>query len=300
MKGEKKDRYPSYIPQHYRLFLMARKVYRQTMVRQAERAARRRGPQGIIPDGPGNWVEPEDGQIPNPKHAINKSALWLDEDLEQTGVKEVAQRIETLKEDLKQKKLSFSTTAGTFLPRMYFPHTERAKLWENAWNIHHSGVQRGHRVLDVGGASTIFSFYLASMGCSVAVVDNDWNNCGMLYNSDYVAQKMRWDMKAYDQDVSQPLPFPDNSFDRVFSICVIEHLTSQVRRFALQEMARVLKPGGIAGFTTDYDQERKVLIFDKGLRFAHREKFEADVVRPSGLRIYDNTDWIDAYPDQNF
>ncbi|HZR50662.1 MAG TPA: class I SAM-dependent methyltransferase [Streptosporangiaceae bacterium] len=38
------------------------------------------------------------------------------------------------------------------------------------------------------------------------------------------------------------LPFPDASFDRVMSICAIEHFDDGAR--ALDEMARVLRPGG--------------------------------------------------------
>ncbi|HEX6522461.1 MAG TPA: class I SAM-dependent methyltransferase [Streptosporangiaceae bacterium] len=38
------------------------------------------------------------------------------------------------------------------------------------------------------------------------------------------------------------LPFPDASFDRVMSICAIEHFEDGAR--ALDEMARVLRPGG--------------------------------------------------------
>ncbi|MEZ6087352.1 MAG: methyltransferase domain-containing protein [Pirellulaceae bacterium] len=41
------------------------------------------------------------------------------------------------------------------------------------------------------------------------------------------------------------LPFEDNSFDRVFSHALIEHLSNQP--LAAKEMFRVLKPGGIIG-----------------------------------------------------
>jgi ubiquinone/menaquinone biosynthesis C-methylase UbiE len=41
------------------------------------------------------------------------------------------------------------------------------------------------------------------------------------------------------------LPFADNSFDLVLSHALFEHLANPVR--AIQELLRVLRPGGIAG-----------------------------------------------------
>lgn len=41
------------------------------------------------------------------------------------------------------------------------------------------------------------------------------------------------------------LPFENESFDRVFSHAVMEHLTNPIR--ALQELFRILKPGGVIG-----------------------------------------------------
>lgn len=294
------ERYPPYLPAYYKVFLKLRKVYRQTMVRLSEDKARRKGPIGIISDGEASWYEGDQESIPDPKDAINKSAIWLDEDMKIPGVKEAAEGIEALKKELDGEKLCFTTTAATFLKRMFYERTERTKLWENAWTVYHSGVKVGDRVLDVGGASTIFSFYLANMGCSVAVVDNDWNNCGVIYNSNYVAKAKGWELKTYDRDVFKPLPFVDNYFDHIFSICVIEHLPSVVRRYMMKELGRVIKPGGIVSLTTDYDHGRKVLMTDKGLRFAYREKIEEDVVKPSGLAIHGNKDWIDVFPNQNF
>ncbi len=115
----------------------------------------------------------------------------------------------------------------------------------------------------------------------------------MIYNTRYVARKMNWDIEVFDRNISKPIPFPDNSFDRVFSICMVEHLSSSVRSRMMREVARVLKPGGIAGFTIDYGPDRKVLIADKGLRFGYRQKLFEEIINPSGLSLYGNDDLVD-------
>ena len=51
------------------------------------------------------------------------------------------------------------------------------------------------------------------------------------------------------------LPFPDASFDLVSCISVLEHMPPDTRTRGVQEMARVLKPGGQLLLTYDL-QER--------------------------------------------
>ena len=245
-------------------------------------------------------LPPASAVAQNPVEAINKCAQWMEEDLSRPDVKAIADRIVALRADLTRRGLRYTNTAGNFLARQYQPDYERGKLWENAWVIRHAGVRPGETVLDVGGASTIFSFYLASLGCRVAVVDNDWGNCGTIYNARYVARRMDWDLQAWDRDVAKPLPFPDATFDRVFSVCVMEHLPSGVRQFLMREVGRVLKPGGMVGMTFDYDAARPRLITDRGLRYAQRDKLERDVIRPSELHVVGNAEWVDAYPDHGF
>lgn len=296
MKDSARDRHPGYVPLSYRAFLRVRKVYRQTTTRLQERLAARH----VIPLTEELLGLVTDGAVPNPVGAINKCVRWMEEDLARPDIKAISDQLVALKAELTQRGLRFTNTAGNFLARQYHPEHERGKLWENAWTIRHAGVQAGEAVLDVGGASTIFSFYLASLGCRVEVVDNDWSNCGTLFNANYVAKRMGWRLRAWDRDVSRPLPFAEGTFDRVFSICVLEHLPSGVRQFLMQEVGRVLKPGGRVGLTFDYDASRPVLITDRGLRYASRAKLERDVIEPSGLRVIGNMDWIDACPKEGF
>ncbi len=55
-------------------------------------------------------------------------------------------------------------------------------------------------------------------------------------------------IEAMKIDLEKPLPFPEGSFDGVLFSEGIEHLDAQVR--SLQEMARILKPGGVLIVTT--------------------------------------------------
>ena len=300
MRDELNERFPCYVPPYYRAFVKTRKIYRQMMVRLAEGKARRGGSSGIIPDDDAITSCATGETSCNCSEWINKNAVWIDEDMAIPGVVDLIGEIDSLKKELDDKGLKYTNTAGTFLSRMFYPRSEKTKLWENTWVLHCSGVKARHRVLDIGGASTVFSFYLASIGCSVKVIDNDWGNCGTIYNANYVAKKMGWDLEADDRDIAKGIPFPDNHFDRVFSICTVEHLSSDIRRRMMQEVGRVLKPGGIAGITMCYCNDHESLLVDKGLRFAYRTKMEIDVIRPSGLKIYGNTDLIDEDLENNF
>lgn len=48
----------------------------------------------------------------------------------------------------------------------------------------------------------------------------------------------------FDEGYGQHLPYPDASFDRVLSAFMFHHLEHDVKRRTLQEILRVLRPGG--------------------------------------------------------
>lgn len=58
-------------------------------------------------------------------------------------------------------------------------------------------------------------------------------------------------------DIRKGIPFPDNSFDAIYSSHMIEHLRPQEAEFLLKEAARVAKPGGVVRIVTP-DLERMV------------------------------------------
>ena len=287
---------PGYVPFYYRIFLLACKFYRSSKRKilsffgsQAQ----------IVGDGIKETscmidLGPENGPV------INKTISDLDNDLKKEEIAGAVKKIKDLEALLDAKKLRFTTPAGTFKIKDITRKNEKTKLWENAWVLANSGVRPGDVVLDIGGASTIFSFLLASMGCEVHVVDNDWGNHGIIYNSKYVSHKMGWNMTSYGKDISRPLPFKDNYFDKVFSICVVEHLPVEVRKFVMKEMNRVLKPGGIVALTMDYDIHRNTPGLDKGLRYSLRDKIKKEVIEPSALAIYGNGKMEDDLPPEFF
>ena len=123
--------------------------------------------------------------------------------------------------------------------------------WEIYWVLRYMRprLQPGMRLLDAGGAASLFTCYMASRGYELHSVDL---NEKLLAHGDAVARKKGWNsMHSYCMDMRK-LEFPDAHFDHAFSICVFEHLDFDVKQSALVEIARCLKPGGILSLTFDY------------------------------------------------
>jgi ubiquinone/menaquinone biosynthesis C-methylase UbiE len=67
--------------------------------------------------------------------------------------------------------------------------------------------------------------------------------------------------------VIEQLPFPDRTFNVVFSTLMMHHLPAPLKRQGLVEIARVLKPGGrvvIADFTRKQDRQGRAARFHAG------------------------------------
>ncbi len=121
--------------------------------------------------------------------------------------------------------------------------------WEIAWVlVHGPALTPGMRLLDAGGTSSLFTCYLASLGCEVHSVDL---NEALVANGNRIAQAMGWRLHSYAMNMGA-LDLPDAYFDHAYSICVFEHLDLPTKDAALREIARCLRPGGVLSVTFDY------------------------------------------------
>jgi SAM-dependent methyltransferase len=93
----------------------------------------------------------------------------------------------------------------------------------------------GKTVLDLACGDGRTTHLLRSLGATVAPYDLFPDICKLPDRPEFV-------------DLQQPLPIPDNSVDFVVLQEVLEHLPNQLH--PLQEIARVLKPGGELFLTT--------------------------------------------------
>lgn len=89
----------------------------------------------------------------------------------------------------------------------------------------------GIRVLEIGGGNGFQAAILASWGCLVTSID---------IGDSSVSRGQHYPVLEYD---GKTIPFPDHSFDAVFSSNVLEHIPHT--QLMLKEIKRKLKRGGI-------------------------------------------------------
>jgi hypothetical protein len=148
-------------------------------------------------------------------------------------------------------------------------------LWEIAWIVVNTPMRPAARVLDMGGAGSLFSCYLASRGHEVHAIDLQQDLCCLAATT---ARRMGWRVQAHCMDMTRP-KFPNQYFDHVFSVCVFEHLPVSGRIASNERVAAMLAPGGTAAYTFDYDNPQSFGRLDTPAD-VHRQ-----LIAPSKLRL---------------
>lgn len=118
------------------------------------------------------------------------------------------------------------------------------RLWKRHF-VATSGIQKGHRVLDLaGGTGDIAQLLMPQIGTKGHVVLGDINQAMLdvgearLINAGFYARFSCQQMNA------EALPYEANSFDAITMAFGLRNVTDKQQ--ALNEMYRVLKPGGKA------------------------------------------------------
>jgi SAM-dependent methyltransferase len=102
---------------------------------------------------------------------------------------------------------------------------------------------------------------ILDFGCGCGRVARHW--AGLrgpeLHGCDYNARLVAWCdrnlrfMRAWQNALEPPLPYPDQRFDFVYALSVFTHLSEPMQHRWMSEMRRILEPGGLLMFTTKGD-----------------------------------------------
>ena len=139
------------------------------------------------------------------------------------------------------------------------------KFWEYPWVISNLDIAPGMAVLDAGCGRAPNQYLLAELGCRVSAID-PMENVGWHGIDRRLAEKFGLTID-YRVEGMEKISYPDETFDRVMSVSVIEHCRARAvendlvtpqnaedRRLQgtmMKEMARVLKRNGLLIITLD-------------------------------------------------
>jgi SAM-dependent methyltransferase len=128
--------------------------------------------------------------------------------------------------------------------------------------------QRGERILDIGSPKLLSAYLADRCGATVAALDV-YDDKG-LTDTLFFAHATRNERLHVLIGDGRNLPFPDATFDKVFSVSVLEHVSPPRGGdlLAMKEIARVLRPGGCLAatfpFSPSYFEEfRQGDIYDR-------------------------------------
>jgi 2-polyprenyl-3-methyl-5-hydroxy-6-metoxy-1,4-benzoquinol methylase len=141
-----------------------------------------------------------------------------------------------------------------------FQWNSLTRCFEYPWAFFAAELEPGMRVLEVGGGLSGMQFVLAREGCRVTNVDpsaeaEGWSHFGADWpltrgNHRRLNETFGTDVRLVSARV-EDAALPVRSFDRVFCLSVLEHVTPGQGRAMLKAIEGFLAPGGLCLLSVD-------------------------------------------------
>jgi ubiquinone/menaquinone biosynthesis C-methylase UbiE len=121
--------------------------------------------------------------------------------------------------------------------------------------INQATISPGDRVLEIGCGTGNLAILIKRLNPAAQVVGID-PDPKALARARWKAQRRGTEIQ-FDQGFSEELPYPDASFDRVFSAFMLHHVRPDAKPVTLREAFRVLKPEGSLHLA-DFDEGERL------------------------------------------
>ncbi len=146
---------------------------------------------------------------------------------------------------------------GKLSLKLFFNPVSIVRYFEYDFAHSHIGNIDNKNILDVSSPYLFGFFISANNNCNYHYINPDKED---LQNVKSLANKIKFSGNYLTECLdAKKMHYPDNNFDRIISISVIEHVNNSSDSEVIHEMWRVLKPSGLLILTfpvkKDYEEE---------------------------------------------
>ena len=148
----------------------------------------------------------------------------------------------------------------------------------------------GERILDVSSPKLLALYYALNNppgpGPKWQIVTCDMED---YFINDFEVYKTKLGLNVEPRviDATQPIPFPEDHFDKIFSVSVLEHIPDEGDSRAVEQMLRVMRPGPSGAMVltlpaaTTYMEE---WLSEKVDVLAHQDQRGGQILLPAAIR----------------